>query len=47
MDKKKAVDVVMKEIERYCSLKVSFDKEINFKKEKGKKGQTAKSSTIK
>ena len=36
MDEKNAVDVVMAEIGRYGSLKVSFDKEINFEKEKEK-----------
>lgn len=38
MDENKAVNVVMKEIARYGSLKVSFDKEINFKKEKEERG---------
>lgn len=31
-DEKRAVDVVMKEIRAYGSLKVSFDKEINFRR---------------
>lgn len=38
MDEKKAVNLVIKEITRYASLKVSFDKEINFEKEKEEKG---------
>lgn len=41
MDENKGINVVMKEIARYGSLKVSFDKEINFKKkeERGLNGE--------
>ena len=41
MDEKRAVDVVMREIKTYGSIKISFDKEINFQRdgEKGPNGE--------
>lgn len=43
MDEKRAVDVVKQEIKAYGSLKISFDKEINFQRE-GQRGSNGEIS---